>query len=445
MSVSAIFSQPQPNEIRSATRPTIIGAVAAINDIVYCDVYINTVFYRTLVSTTSIPSDIIAGLGWDLSQYRAYQFDLQDTIQECLTYHMPQVKLPINSMFVSNDGYVFVSCKLRGSTQTNGVWRPDGIAPVQATADTPAIAGNGLQSYSFFVLNASPQHEDDIQFSAFLINNCKFDASITNLQNVYTLQTNKVQTVAATDYNYFSVLFGFRPFQSLPSNALSTTIQVKATLYQGGSPLLSNVAVSGIMTANQSSVLHIPSGIPNINGVGSAWLTADSYRLYVWDMSTNLLLAASPLYKISRINNPDRKRIWFMNKFGIMQAVSFTDYSEQLKVSSTIGQIPLNPKGFNDQTTKLSSSIFRDGIDSNETVTLIQVFQESDMPWLKELFDTPVAYVEYSGTSTNGQVIPIVINDDTFDVRKQILDDRWAYEVTMKYTMSNPNIRQRNY
>lgn len=149
-------SQPGANSLKAAYRPVIIQANTVfspstpISPVVYCDIYFNGVYYKTLSKTQySLLSDETAG----------WTFDLQDAAQEYLKKYLG-----------SNGGAALMDaapiilkayCRVRATQKdANGFVISEGSAPVQATGSTPAVSGQGLPSDSFYILNATLQHDD---------------------------------------------------------------------------------------------------------------------------------------------------------------------------------------------------------------------------------------------------------------------------------------------
>lgn len=141
-----ITTQPATNSINAAYRPLIIeAALNAVMPVAFCDVYINDVYYKTL--SISKPGAIV-------------QFDLQDAAHEYLKKFLApnggsgiQTALPV---------FATMYAKLRGSIiDADGFISIDAPIPIQATGRNPAVAGGGVQSNTFYMLNSTLQHEDN--------------------------------------------------------------------------------------------------------------------------------------------------------------------------------------------------------------------------------------------------------------------------------------------
>ena len=157
MPIGTIISQPVANSINAAYRPVIIRASATRTDadprppVVYCDIYFNEVFYKTLSKSKNIQLNVSDS---------EWQFDIQDAAQEYL------------GKFIGENGETTVVeatpiitktfCKLRSSGyDSDGFIVQEGTAPVQGTVDDPPVSGTGTSSNTFYIVNATLQHEDN--------------------------------------------------------------------------------------------------------------------------------------------------------------------------------------------------------------------------------------------------------------------------------------------
>lgn len=144
MSLS-ITTQPAANSLNAAYRPIVlqVGLTAAM-PVVYCDIYINGIFYKSLSSTAP-------GL--------TIRFDLQIESQEYLTRFL--AANGGSAILAASPLAISIFCKVRGSsTDTNGFVLVDSPIPIQATGGTPAVAGGGVESNTFYVINSTLQNED---------------------------------------------------------------------------------------------------------------------------------------------------------------------------------------------------------------------------------------------------------------------------------------------
>lgn len=453
--INSIYSKP--SGICATYRPAILNAFAGNPDIIYCDVYFEDVYYKTLVSSS--PTSVYPFN----TAYAFYTFDLQHVAQEYLAeyYAMPQINLsamwradPLSKLM----GYTKCTCRLRGSMQTNGVWSPEGYAiPVQGTADTEPISGGGLLVDAFYFLNASPQFEDWGTFDQYLRHHCQNHYIIRDKAvKIYTLQTNEEENVYLDDYNYMTVLLGNNCFEGV-SSPNSRYCTLRAYLSKPGTTDVITIHQNQLEVGNR--MLYIPSGIPNLKGtVAGASVDFSQYDYYYVclqdttysDTPNNMfanLVARSPKYRIIKNKNSNKRRLWFRNDLGVMQAVSFQDYTEELTVSSGVKmrpQYPLTNSGFNGQ----EAGYQRKNVRSNEVTTAIGLFSEKEMDTISQLVKSSVAFYERPAItyeaynpappSNPAKAIQVRILDSTVVKRK--VEDRYVYEVNIQYENSMSNL-----
>lgn len=157
MPIESIISQPSTNSINAAYRPVIIRTSATRTDsdprppVVYCDIYFNDVFYKTLSKSKHIQLNISDS---------EWQFDIQDAAQEYLGKFLGENG---ESTIVEATPIITKAfCKLRSSGyDTDGFIVPEDTAPVQGTGETPPTSGTGEQTNTFYIVNATLQHDDN--------------------------------------------------------------------------------------------------------------------------------------------------------------------------------------------------------------------------------------------------------------------------------------------
>jgi hypothetical protein len=192
MPIDSIISQPGSNSIAAAYRPIILQvAASAAPPVVYCDIYFNNVFYKTIGKTQSKES---SGTTWE--------FDIQDAAQEYLgKYIAPNGGQDIEA---ASPLVASAFCKFRSSSfDSEGFIQQDGTPPVQATSDTGASSGSGTSSNTFYVVNSTLQHEDNQDLAAHLnaYKNRTWDTTtypLTHRPDHYK--------VCAVDSDYFPIL-----------------------------------------------------------------------------------------------------------------------------------------------------------------------------------------------------------------------------------------------
>lgn len=164
MPIGTFILQPSANSINAAYRPIVISVRATRTDanprppVVYCDIYFNDVFYKTL-EKTQYSSLAVAYSVWD--------FDIQDAAQEYLKKF-----LAANGEQTIKEATLVVSkalCKFRSSgIDADGFIAPEGTAPIQGTGDNDPVAGTGDSTNAFYIVNATLQHDDNQSLPAHL-------------------------------------------------------------------------------------------------------------------------------------------------------------------------------------------------------------------------------------------------------------------------------------
>lgn len=198
MPIQSILSQPVANDLKAAYRPILLTCVAtATNDdpvppVVYCDIYFADVFYKSL-SKTQYSKKNEANSEWT--------FDIQDACQEYL-----------RDFLAANGGadivepsqvLIKVSCKFRSSgLDAEGLIQPEGITPVQGTGGSSPVAGDGYASNTFYVVNATLQHEDNQDAKAHL---SSFRVGVWNA-NCYPLTHRPTLKIGQSNSDYFPAI-----------------------------------------------------------------------------------------------------------------------------------------------------------------------------------------------------------------------------------------------
>lgn len=164
MPIGSIISQPESNGLKAAYRPIVLRVSATKTDntaqppVVYCDVYFNDIFYKT-ISKTQYALLELANSEW--------QFDIQDAAQEYLKKFLGD-----NGESAIIEATPIITrcfCRFRSSgLDDNGFITTENTAPVQGTSSADPVSGTGSESNTFFILNATLQHEDAQDLSIHL-------------------------------------------------------------------------------------------------------------------------------------------------------------------------------------------------------------------------------------------------------------------------------------
>lgn len=164
MPIGSIISQPSSNSINAAYRPVIIRTSATRTDadprppVVYCDIYFNDVFYKTLSKSKNSLLNISDS---------EWQFDIQDAAQEYLGKFLADNG---ESQIVEAAPLITKAfCRLRSSGyDSDGFIVTENTAPIQGNGDTSPTSGTGTQTNTFYIVNATLQHDDNQDLAAHL-------------------------------------------------------------------------------------------------------------------------------------------------------------------------------------------------------------------------------------------------------------------------------------
>lgn len=188
-------------------------------------------------------------------------------------------------------------------------------------------------------------------------------------------------------------------------------------------------------------VFNVPNGPRNIQALFPAvnFKNIAKYYLEIQD-NTGVVIATTPINELQGgCCGKNAIRVHFLNYLGTIDAVNFNlALDEHETKSELIQKITSNP------LIKRQHGVTRYNVRSNDTLTLSCIdYQESSMKWLDELLDSPLTFMEWTGTQGQADdYIPLVIQDTKKINFKQ--DDRWFYEVIVQVKMSHERIIIRN-
>lgn len=135
----------------------------------------------------------------------------------------------------------------------------------------------------------------------------------------------------------------------------------------------------------------------------------------------------------------DNVRIFFVNYLGGIDAINFRLLTETTEITSESWK-----KSLTWPLKKFDGGKQRFNVISNESQIVENIcYQEPEQEYLKELFGTPQAWIQWIGTQgQDDDYIPIVIKDGKFDTRKN--EDRYQYVTTIEFEFANQNEILRN-
>lgn len=197
-----ITYQKANNSINAAYRPIVYRCTATISGasinnyippVVYCDIYLNKVYYKTISK-----KQFIFNNGTDPE----YEFDIQDAVQEVLSYNLPLINGDVPIQFTKSIAQVYVKFR-NAKFDVNGFIESEQLEPIQGTSSSSPVSGEGIQSNEIIVTNSTIQHEDNQEFALFL-NNYKTNSWD---ENSYPLTRRpKNFKLTKNDSSYFPIL-----------------------------------------------------------------------------------------------------------------------------------------------------------------------------------------------------------------------------------------------
>lgn len=421
MAISSILNQPGTGALKAAYRPIVFKVLAVATDttpippVVYCDIYFNSVYYKTLSKThyTKLNS---SNTEWD--------FDIQDACQEFLSRFIGAA----GGTVILNGGPVItqVFCKFRSSgINSSGFVVYEGTKPIQGTGDVQPVAGTGTQSDTFFVVNATLQQEDHQNLSVHL---AAYKSSTWNSSCFPLTHRPNPYKIGRKDSDYFPMID--------KNNGVAVS-QVALNYKLNGQTVFRRNVLNYTATGY---VLYIPSGPKNLQTVFPLinFNDIDSYFLEVLGASS-AVLATTGIFKMDSGNCDERIRIHFQNYMGTVDGLNFHMVTREHETKSESYEVPL--KSPMDRTFPGTN---RFNVKSNDTfqVTCTDYFEEQ-MEWIDELLDSPNAWMEKKGIQgLTDTLLPIIILDKK--VTKQKEDERFINEVTIDFRFSNSKILIRN-
>lgn len=135
----------------------------------------------------------------------------------------------------------------------------------------------------------------------------------------------------------------------------------------------------------------------------------------------------------------DTCRVHFLNYLGAIDAMNFKLDTKEHEPKSDSYQVPTSSP-----LVRSQHSINRFNVKSNDTLSLISVeYNENEMDWIGELLDSPLAWLEWTGTQgQSDDFLPIIIIDKKAITKKS--EERFLYEVTLEIKFSHEHFIIRN-
>lgn len=492
MDIFAIVEQPNPVGpyvvVQAAYRQNffhVISDSAPDPDLpMYADLYFGYVsgvtYYKTITSYDMLRAGGVGPLG-------EYLFDIQDALQEYIATYIPRIPVGTAQITDGTDPYsvTTVYVYFRGSSIVGGLLVPNGPVPVQGTMTTPPIAGGGWPSNGYFAYNSSilPQYADitvnqmELSFLTFQTGQFIIPAdariySMSTLPNQPTLLPPTPITALNTyrdDCGGFPIIIlqwgtpagwagpplspTFRNarvglWYSVPSGSPAGSLGSSGILYLTASALLgTDTYLLPLGGKEIETALGTPTMKQLVDPANNYY-----YRIFLGDLDANCFQWFSPWYKF-KTTTLEKTRICFQSTYGQFEWVSFGRYEEEFKTTSNEQFTPYVQKFDLPATYTLTLGHQRNNVRANDEITITGMFPEQIMPWLKQLFASPLVFIQANRNTNEWKEQPdstipalkeIKILDGTFTTRKSVLNGRLFYEVSFKAVPSIDYIVQRN-
>lgn len=467
--------------ISYATGPTINRVIPAYNPIkiqihddgvggatpvIYCDVYMNEVYYKTVTSSSPI---LITGTA------TVWEVDISGVAQEYLKSKVPDITNPFSGglpvmeelylappsfNLYTHGGAARCRCKARrGTADAYGVVTPQTPVPVQETVDSAAIAGGGYAIDPFLIVNSALQlnseHTTNMEYQlgqykrTGVISTAGYQVQGEN--KIYPLSKLVSGKIYNNDYGQFPIVLKRDCFFAPGGSYVNSSITAIAVECYDKNGVRIYAAPSAGQTIYGESILNIPTGVKNLLALfplmaaalpNTAWYQVFLYNNLWASIDPSQVCFVTPKYYLQQpdvANQTEHIRVWFRNFLGHMDTLNFRVFNEQGKSTSS-------PTEARRTTSRVNASQMRNNVRSNRMAEVTDVFDEWELPMIEELCSTAQAYVEttnppYPTPAGQNRLMPIVIEDMEYIQRRH--EGRYQYEVTIKYMLSHENVSVR--
>lgn len=461
---------PTIDRIMPAYNPIIVqihdDGVGGAAPVVYCDVYMNEVFYKTVSSSSPI---LVSGAA------TVWEVDISGVAQEYMRSKVPDITNPFSGglpvmeeMYMAPPSYnpfnhggaARCRCKMRRATADSyGVVTPQAPVPVQETVDSAAVGGGGYAIDPFLIVNCALQlntdHTTNAEYTLGLLKRVGVISTAGYMvqpeNKVYPLSRMVSGKIYANDYGQFPIVLKRDCFYAPGggyANSCLTAIAVECYNKDGVRIYAAPSVGQGVIG---ESILNIPTGVRNLLALfplmAAALPDTEWYQVFLYNdlwhsINPAKVTFVTPKYYLQQpsVTNPtEHVRVWFRNFLGHMDALNFRVLNEQGKATSTATEARRS-------TYRVNASQMRNNVRSNRMAEITDVFDEWELPVIEELCSTAQAYVEttnlpYTTPAGQNRLMPIVIEDMEYIQRRH--EGRYQYEVTIKYMLSHENVTVR--
>lgn len=188
------------------------------------------------------------------------------------------------------------------------------------------------------------------------------------------------------------------------------------------------------------SAYYIPNGPKNLKHVFPTidFNDLSEYFIVVKD-EDNSVIATTSKCLMEGCSDENVSRIHFLNMLGAIDAINFKIITKENDPSSDKFEKPTSYP-----LNKENHSSNRYNVKANKTFKAVTTeYIEENQDWISELFNSPLAWLQWTGTQDQpDSYIPILITDVKTEELKE--DERFVYQVTIEFSLSNSIFTIRN-
>lgn len=176
---------------------------------------------------------------------------------------------------------------------------------------------------------------------------------------------------------------------------------------------------------------YIPNGIENLKLLfpGLDWDNITEYYLEIMGVEETIL-ATTTVNKVTKLCDTDI-RLHFQNYAGGIDSAIFHKINVDNDSKSDQTQTPVS-----NLSIRRKHGVNRGNIKANEFYRGEYEYDEIDMDWLMELFNSPFVWMEWNGTQYQlPDYIPVVVLDAKTQKFKR--EERFYYIVTIDFALSH--------
>jgi hypothetical protein len=177
---------------------------------------------------------------------------------------------------------------------------------------------------------------------------------------------------------------------------------------------------------------YLPNGPKNLASLFPAIEFNNLAEYYLQVKADTVVIISTTMNVLEGCNSEDQVRIHFLNSAGTIDAINFKLLTIEHDPKSSSKESPVTFP-----LSKPDHAVGRFNVQANDIYTVCNTdYAEADMPWITELFDSPLAWMEWTGKQGQADsYLPIVITDTKIQSIKE--EDRFVYEAKLQFKLSH--------